>query len=209
MRRLAIANVSYLYSADTVALSEIEDSPGYRVSACTHQQLKEQAIRSHCKVSDQDLAKLKSGAFGVFGAFRDGTLVAFAWTTLGDVDACSNHDGKPETGLPICLASDAAYIFNVYVSPEHRGYRLYAALISHSAQILRAQGIKRFVLATEGTNTNALRSVERMGFKKVAYTSFFKLGPLCKAKYPALPQDCGFTIGAYAGDLRAAKPNLS
>lgn len=209
MRRYAVANVSYLYSANTEALAEMGVPAGYHISPCPSKRLVENADALECKFSRQDIDGLDCGRLRCFGAFHNEALVAFAWVAFADVEASANHDGKPETGLPIQLADDVAFVFNVLVLPDHRGCRLYAALITQMAQTLSAQGVRRFVLATEGTNTNALRAVERMGFKKVAHTSFFKLGPLCKATYPKLPHDCGFTIGAYAGDLRAAKSNLA
>lgn len=206
VRRLAIANVNYICGSTTDELSQLSLPAGYAIQSCSSQQLEEHAGALEYKFSTQDLSMLASGDYRCFSAFQNESLVGYAWVAFGEVRASANHGGKAETGLPIKLADDTAFVFNVYVLPGHRGCRLYAAIIGQMATALQKESIKKFVLTTEVTNESALRAIKRMGLKKLAQVSFFKIGPLSKAAYPRLPGDCGFTIGRYAGDLSGPDP---
>ena len=75
---------------------------------------------------------------------------------------------RPSFYLPIRVASDSAFIFQVLILPVHRGRRLYAAILSNLTDELQNNGIRHFVLTTEGSSRNSLRAVERVQSKKSA-----------------------------------------
>jgi len=145
---------------------------------------------------------LEAGDAKCFAAFAADALAGFAWVAFGHIPGDMNHDGKPETGLPIQLDDDAAFVFQVLVLPTHRGHRLYAATMSQLADELQKAGIRTLVLTTEGYNHRALKAVNRMQFQKVAQASFIQIGPLSKSTYPKHPRSGGFRIGRYVGDQK-------
>lgn len=144
---------------------------------------------------------LDAGRVKCFAAFHSDCPAGFAGVGFGDIPGEMNHDGKPETGLPIQLADNAAYVFQVLVLPDHRGRRLYAAILSYMADRLQSDGIETLVLTTEGYNHRALKAVDRMGFQNVGRASLFRFGPVCRASYSTLPATSGFRLGRYVGDI--------
>ena len=199
-RRLAIANVCHFYQSAIDEMPRTRAPDGYAIESCPSDRLREHAHELDYQIPERDLEMLDTGESKCFAAFRANSLAGFAWIAFGDIPGDMNHDGKPETGLPIHLADDAAFVFQVLVLPAYRGRRLYAAIMSQMADELQVDGIRSLVLTTEGSNRSALRAVERMDFRKIGQASFFKIGPLNRATYPKLPQDCCFKIGRYIGD---------
>lgn len=204
VRRFAIANVSHFYQSpiDTMPRTPTPDS--YTIGSCSSKRLREHASELDYAIPERDLEILDAGAAKCFAAFQAESLAGFAWVAFGNIPGEMNHDGKPETGLPIQLSDEAAFVFQVLVLPAYRGRRLYAAILSRMADELQRDGIRHLVLTTEGSNHNALRAVERMQFQKVGQASFFRIGPLSRSTYPTLSKDVGFTIGRYLGDETAA-----
>ena len=200
MRRLAIANLCQFYQSPIDQMPRTRIPDGYTIESCSSDRLRSHAHELEYQIPECDFEMLDTENARCFVAFQANSLAGFAWVAFGDIPGHMNHDGKPETGLPIQLSDDAAYVFQVLVLPAHRGRRLYAAIMSQMADELQTEGIRSLVLTTEGSNRNALRAVERMKFRKVGQASFFRVGPLRKARYPVLPNGIGFTIGRYVGD---------
>jgi ribosomal protein S18 acetylase RimI-like enzyme len=204
LRKYAIANISLFFSLRTDAMGRIDIPHGIEIRQCSSENLRDATRDSDHQFAESDFSMLDSGKSSCFAAFEGQTLVGFAWVGYGIIDCEMNHDGKPETGLPIQLAKDAVYVYQVFVFPNYRGRRIYAALLSEMADTLGKNGIQTFVLATEASNWSALRAVRRMGFKKLGTTWLLKVGSICKARYPELAADCGFQIGRYVGDQKKA-----
>ena len=204
MRRLAVANICQFYQSPIDQMPRTPIPDGYTIDSCSSDRLRSHAHALEYQIPERDLEMLDAGHARCFTAFQANSLAGFAWVAFGDIPGRMNHDGKPETGLPIQLSDDAAFVFQVLVLPAYRGRRLYAAIMSQMADQLQTDGIQTLVLTTEGSNQRALKAVDRMGFQNVAQASLFRLGPLCRAKYPTLPNEIGFTIGRYVGDDTAA-----
>ena len=200
VRRFAIANVCHFYQSPIDTMPRTPTPSEYEICSCSSRRLREHTSELDYVIPERDLEMLDAGAAKCFAAFQADSLAGFAWVAFGDIPGERNHDGKPETGLPIQLSDDAAFVFQVLVLPAYRGRRLYAAILSRMADDLQHEGIHSLVLTTEGSNQNALRAVNRMQFRKVGQASFFRVGPLSRATYPTLPKDAEFTIGRYVGD---------
>ncbi|MGB7347546.1 MAG: GNAT family N-acetyltransferase [Pirellulaceae bacterium] len=200
MRRFAIANICQFYQSpiDQMPRTPIPDE--YTIESCSSDRLRSHAHELEYQIPERDFEMLNTGHAKCFAAFHSDSLAGFAWVAFGDIPGDMNHDGKPETGLSIQLADNAAFVFQVLVLPAYRGHRLYAAIMSQMADHLRKDGIQMLVLTTEGSNQQALKAVDRMGFQNVGQASLFRLGPLCRATYPKLPHASGFKIGRYVGD---------
>jgi ribosomal protein S18 acetylase RimI-like enzyme len=204
VRRFAIANICYFYQTPIDKMPRTPTPDGYTMRSCSSKQIRDHASELDDAIPERDLQMLDAGKSKCFAAFHGESLAGFAWAAFENIPAEMNHDGKPETGLPIQLSDEAAFVFQVLVLPAYRGRRLYAAILSRMADELQRDGIRHLVLTTEGSNHNALRAVERMQFQKVGQASFFRIGPLSRSTYPTLSKDVGFTIGRYLGDETAA-----
>ncbi len=200
MRRFAIANICQFYQSPIDQMPRTPVPDGYAIESCSSDQLRSHAHELEYQIPERDFEMLDTGHAKCFAAFQSNSLAGFAWVAFGDIPGDMNHDGKPETGLPIQLADNAAFIFQVLVLPAYRGRRLYAAIMSQMADQLQTDGIQTLVLTTEGSNYRALNAVDRMGFQNVGRASLFRLGPIHRATYPKLPEISGFEIGRYVGD---------
>lgn len=203
VRRFAIANICYFYQTPIDKMPRTPTPDGYTIRSCSSKQIRDHASELDDAIPERDLQMLDAGKSKCFAAFHGESLAGFAWAAFENIPAEMNHDGKPETGLPIQLASESAFIFQVLVLPQHRGRRLYATILSQMADELQSNRIRHLVLTTEASNCNALRAVERMRFQKVGQASLFRIGPLSRATYPVLPNMIGFSVGRYVGDNRS------
>lgn len=200
LRRFAIANVNYIFQSPIDVIPRTPAPHGYTILPCSAELLRQLVSNLDFQISERDFERLNTGEAKCFVALHADLLAGFAWVAFGNIPGEMNHDGKPETGLPIRLADDSAFIFQVLVLPAHRGRRIYAAILSQLADQLQSNGIRMLVLTTEGSNRDALLAVERMEFRRVGQTSLFRVGPLVRVTYPTLPSDIGFTIERYVGD---------
>jgi mycothiol synthase len=96
---------------------------------------------------------------GFFLADADGRLVGFHWTKIHG--AHSTHD---EANGHAHEAMGEVYV--VGVDPSMQGRQLGPALTLRGLQHLRSRGLSQVMLYVDETNTNAIRTYERLGFAK-------------------------------------------
>ncbi len=87
----------------------------------------------------------------------DGRVCGFGHTEYGRVR-------DEHLGLDLGVWPGAAHLFDDYVSPEHRGHRLQAALLEERIAAAAESGAGQVTILVEDTNHASRASVQRAGF---------------------------------------------
>ena len=98
-------------------------------------------------------------AAGFFLAEDNGRLVGFHWTKVHGAGHAGGH-GHDHAHDPI------GEVYVVGVDPSMQGKGLGPALTLRGLQHLRARGLSQCMLYVDESNTNAIRTYERLGFAK-------------------------------------------
>jgi GNAT superfamily N-acetyltransferase len=108
---------------------------------------------------------LRNGYGGV-ALVREGRVVGDVWyVTLADAQLPYTH---PDVrAMRISLDATTAYLFDMYVEPEHRGMAVSTALFRAAFAQLRAQGIVKAMGYYDPTNVPALWMHRVLGYKEV------------------------------------------
>lgn len=197
LRKFAICDYSVLYAADLLSIASTEtdvDTTFETVFNLTELQ--------DCNPSfnAEQFNSLAPNQFHCWGLKRDGHWVAYLWTGTSSIPADHNSNGHSWTGLPLELDDTTIYIFAAYVKTSERGKRLYQRLLHCIAQEYLKRGMERAVLTVDITNTPAIKTVRRVGFRAHATTHLVRLKNWGWARYSRkkIPYHC--TFGSYQGD---------
>src|SRR4051794_20787248 len=110
-------------------------------------------------------------AGGFFLAEADGRLVGFHWTKVHGAQGTTVHGGEHPVEDTHTHSHDHAHepigeVYVVGVDPSMQGKGLGPALTLRGLQHLRARGLSQCMLYVDESNTNAIRTYERLGFSK-------------------------------------------
>ena len=105
-----------------------------------------------------------------FGILNNGKVASFSW-----------YSNKPSLllngELELRFNDNYLYVYNGYTHPDYRGQRLLATGISNALRELSILGYNNFISVVAFDNFSSLKSVYRMGWKKVGkfiFIRFFK-----------------------------------
>jgi mycothiol synthase len=105
-------------------------------------------------------------ASGFFLAERDGQLVGFHWTKVHGAQSTTVHGAQSGHEHHDHAHDPIGEVYVVGVDPSMQGAGLGPALTLRGLQYLRARGLSQCMLYVDETNTNAIRTYERLGFSK-------------------------------------------
>jgi hypothetical protein len=105
------------------------------------------------------------------GAYRNDTLMGYVWF-------CFQQYVEDEARCVYILPAFAAFDFDVYVFPEHRMGRAFAAVWYGATKYLTGIGVGVSFSRVARTNMLSRRSHTRLGARRVGEALFLKLGHL-------------------------------
>jgi GNAT superfamily N-acetyltransferase len=116
------------------------------------------------------LCRLEEGRLCA-AVWHEGAIIHAGWAGLG-------RCWIEYLDMLVGLASDTAYVYEVFTAPEHRGKRVSSVRWGLMKQWLLDRGVHREVAATWPENRAIARSVERGGYAAVGWIGWWGLGPL-------------------------------
>lgn len=202
-RRIGTADISRVFGIATSDLQVVPLEDQYSFAEITSQNFGE-LIKGYPQFfSDAQATELACDNIFCFATFHNNKVAAFAWLATGDVAAEFNHNGDLQAGLPVFLPPDTGFVYNVFVMPDHRGRRLYGAVMRELAGLMNERGVTRLILTTDATNTSSLKALHRMGFQALGTAWLVRVGPFSMARYPSSPVFGAVHFGKYTGDRRS------
>jgi GNAT superfamily N-acetyltransferase len=136
------------------------------------------------------LARLDSAR--CMGAFLDGSLVGVSWASTVQLPIPYTRNQAL-----FRLAPDELYLFDMYVSPEHRGLRLAGRLRSRLYREFMAEGRTRRYSVTLAFNRSSRRFKARLGASEVELRIYLQL------RFGSLP---GIDLRLWRGGQRLVTP---
>ncbi len=163
--------VFYPYLITAERSSEMGPPPesAHIVRALTPQDVAEIVRITLRRVSETSLIADLSRA-RCFGIFTDGALCGYTWVSTNVLPVPGSM------GTPLYeLNSDEAYLYDMFISPEHRGGRMAPLLRAHVLQELIKEGRSQCYSITLRFNRSSRRFKARLGAREVELRLYFHL----------------------------------
>lgn len=201
IRRIGTADISRVFGIATGDLQAVSLEAPFSFEEVTSERIGELIESDPQFFNIAQATELDCDNIFCFVIFHKNKVATFAWLATGDVAAEFNHNGDLRAGLPVFLPLDTGFVYNVFVTPDHRGKRLYSAVMKELASRMKERGVTRLILTTDATNTSSLKALHRMGFQDLGKAWLLRVGPFSMARYPSSPVFQTVRFGKYAGDL--------
>lgn len=78
-------------------------------------------------------------------------------------------------GQPVHFNPDYTYMFRGFTHPDYRGFRLHGVGMSLAMKEYQRQGLKGLISDVDGRNLSSLKSVYRLGYKKIGLMYMFEI----------------------------------
>lgn len=116
--------------------------------------------------------RLRQGA-RCFAVVDRGEIVHTGWSTLARAHV-------PYLDRDLLLEADDVYLFDVYTRPGARLGDVGSMRAEHDRRFYAALGCRRSIAIVAIENTGSLRYVMALGFRRIGYYGYWKLGPLSR-----------------------------
>jgi ribosomal protein S18 acetylase RimI-like enzyme len=103
-----------------------------------------------------------------FVAVIDDEIASYAWASTG-----CEHVGELERVF--ILPEGDFYIWDCATTPDHRGRRLYTALLSHVLSQFQEEGVRRVWIGAARANRYSTRGIINAGFRPAITTHYIRL----------------------------------
>lgn len=145
----------------------------------------EYAASGQLLYSEAYLERIDEDRMWCVGAESAEGLQSFAWLHEGIAEKEMNEGYHSATATEIRLSADAAFVFNVFTTPESRGLGLMPAILGHAAtKLRRTRGVRWLVTTTEITNDAARAGFLKSGFREVGQYFRYGIGKQAWGSYP-------------------------
>ncbi len=131
-----------------------------------------------------------------FGAWVEGQIVAYGWASWSEEEI-----GELERTFR--LPPGEAYIWDCATLPAFRGKRLYSALLSRMAAILRAEGARRLWIGASLSNRPSVRGFAAAGFQPVITLTYQRLFAWRRVQLAGYPSASPHLVAALRQSLSA------
>lgn len=202
-RRLGVIDVTWLMHLPKPDAQPAPAPFGYTVRSVTVGELAE--LRRTCLVDQQvgDYQDFEQPGRKLVGAFCGPRMVAFAWFASRLVAADDNYSRSMHLGTSIDLPDGAAFVYNAWTDPDHRGRRLMATVLRHAIDH-RAGGDGSLTTMIDWTNRPSFRAFQSLGMQKLGLVIRIGRGPLQVSLLPRAARRVGLCVAADAPGWKLA-----
>ncbi len=102
-------------------------------------------------------------------------VVGYVWFATADVLPADNFSRSPKLGTGFKLPPDAAFIFNAWTDPTHRGRGLLAAMVRHALSE-RLSAVSTIVTTADWTNRASLAAFAKIGMNDLGEIYRVRIG---------------------------------
>lgn len=169
LARRGLVFYPYLITAERSSDMGPPPQSSHVVRALTPQDVAEIARITLRRISEASLVADLSRA-RCFGIFADGTLCGYTWVSTKALPV----PGSMGTAL-FELTSSEAYLYDMFISPQHRGGRMAPLLRGHVLQELIREGRSHCYSITLRFNRSSRRFKARLGAREVELRLYLHL----------------------------------
>ena len=121
-----------------------------------------------------------------YGVLLDNVLASYGWY--------SSVPTKIKHQIQFCFDNKWTYMYKGYTLPKFRGKRLHAIGMPLALKELSQSGSSGLISYVETNNVRSLRSVYRMGYKKIGRVSVYQIGKWFSVKTEPSCDSYGLTV---------------
>ncbi len=130
-------------------------------------------------------------------------VISYLWLATQTVDAADNFSRSPHLGTSVVLPPRAAFLFNAWTHPDHRGKRLIGCMISHVIEN-RLAGTDTLMTTMDWTNDRSYRAFTHIGMRPIGTVIRLGRGPLQLSFLPRTATQFGFELAGQAPGYKFA-----
>ncbi|MGB7344386.1 MAG: hypothetical protein WBD20_09250 [Pirellulaceae bacterium] len=150
-----------------------------------------------------DASRLRHPRRALIAVFSGEQVVSFLWLANEAVDSRDNYSRSEHLGTSINMPDGTVFIYNAWTSPEHRGKRLIAAMVSWGLHN-RVLGAHACLTMIDCTNDRSIRAFEHLGMQRLGWTTRIGCGRFQFSIVPSKAKRFGLKIADSAPGVKLA-----